>query len=206
MKRLVLIVALAACIAWGFEVGAHVGLNMQSWQDDDNHKISGSGLHGGVLGSIGVTPSCLPAYVGVETGFLIQNANYKGADFLIQGDDMEIHLNNVVIPLLLKAHLKPSDKIHIGAGLGPSFIIHSSGSYEYNILIHFAGDFEKEDLATDVGFQLKGDVGVKLAPMLWLKPSLTVQLNPNPDNPFDQDNREGEELTLFLSVGLAFSP
>lgn len=204
MKKFALVLILLAGVAWGIEVGAYVGLNTQSWQDDENHKISGTGFHGGILGGIGITPSCLPAYVGVETGFLIQQANYKGADFLIEGDDMEVHLNNVVIPLLLKAHLKPSGKLHVGAGLGPTFIFHNSGSYEYDLILHFAGDFDKDNLTTDVGFQLKGDVGIKLAPMLWLKPALTVQLNGNPDNPFNTDEREGDELSLFISVGLAF--
>ncbi|MBN2379122.1 outer membrane beta-barrel protein [candidate division WOR-3 bacterium] len=202
-----LMLVLAAGVAWGIEIGGHVGLNTQSWQDDDGHKISGLGAHLGVLGSIGITPSCLPAYIGVETGFLLQSAGYKGEDFLIEGDDMEIHMSNLVIPLLLKAQLKPSKGFHIGAGLGPSFIVHNSGNYQYDLVIHFdEEDFEKEDLATDVGFQLKGDVGIKLIPTLWLKPAITVQLNGNPDNPFNQESREGEEFTIFISVGLVFSP
>lgn len=204
MKKILLVFALAASVAWGIEVGALVGFNPQTWQDDNGNSISGVGAHMGVLGGIGITPSCLPAYIGLETGFLVQGASYSGQDFIIQGDDMKIHLNNVVIPILLKAHLQPSKKIEIGVGLGPAFIIHASGDYEYNLLFHFADDFAKDNLATDVGFQLKGDVGIKLIPTLWLRPALTVQLNPNPDNPFNTDERTGDEVAAFISVGLVF--
>jgi len=206
MKKFALFFILAATVVWGIEVGGYVGFNSQTWQDDDGHTVSGTGGHAGILGGFGITPSCLPAYIGLESGVLFQNAAYKGEDFLIEGDDMEIHLNNLVIPILLKVNLKPSRGFHVGAGLGPSFIIHSSGNYEYNILIHFADDFQEENLATDLGFQLKGDVGIKLAPLLWLKPALTFQFNNKPDNPFDQDNREGDEFTLFLSLGLVLKP
>lgn len=204
MKKILLVFVLVAGIVWGIEVQGLAGFNTETWQDDNGNSISGAGLHMGVLGGIGLTPSCLPAYIGVEAGLIVQGANYKGQDFIIQGDDMRIHLNNVVIPILLKAHLAPSKKLEIGAGLGPAFIIHASGDYEYNILIHFADEFAPDNLATDVGLQLKGDVGIKLMPALWLRPALTVQLNPNPDNPFNTDERSGDEATAFISVGIVF--
>ena len=206
MKKFVLILALATSVAWGFEVAGIVGLNMQQWEDDNEHTASGTGVHGGILAGIGITPSCLPAYVGVESGFLLQTANYEGEDLLLPGDNMEIRLNNLIIPILLKGSLNPTSGLHIGAGLGPSIIVHNSGHYAYDWILHVEDDFNKDNLATDLGFQLKADVGIKLVPMLWLKPAIVYQLNANPDDPFTEDDDNGSESTLFISIGLAIKP
>jgi|GEM_PF-2445649 len=208
MKKIILTLILTIGLAFGFEVGAYVGLNNQSWKDNasEPNKASGISAHGGILGSIGITPSCLPVYVGLESGFILQKADYKGKDLLFKGNDLEIHMNNLIIPVLLKANLKPSPKIRIGAGLGPSFIIHNSGSYEYDIIIHLEGDFDKDNLEPDVGFMLKGDMGIQLMPLLWLKPTVAIQLNNKPDDPRNKNESFGEEMSVFFSVGLVLSP
>lgn len=204
MKKLVLIIVLLASVAWGIEVAGVGGLNYQSWDDGNGNVGSGVGLHAGLLGSIGITPSCLPVYVGLETGFLYQNANYTWEDAGFNNTNLSISLHNVVIPILLKGNFKPTKKLSIGAALGPSIIIHSSGSWEYDIgNVQFEDEFNKDNLATDVGFQVKGDLGIKIVPMLWLKPSITLQLNGNPDNPFNQDERVGAETAFLFSLGLA---
>jgi len=203
MKKYVLLFVLLASVAWGIEVGGLVGVNYQSWDDGNGNVGSGVGLHAGILGGIGITPSCLPVYIGAETGFLIQSAKYTW-ETGFGGVDLILKYNNVVIPVLLKATLKPSGGFHIGAGLGPSFSIHTSGATgigndNWNSMV----DIPEDDLKTDVGFQIKGDVGIKLIPILWLKPSVTLQLNGNPDNPFNQDERVGAETALFFALGLA---
>lgn len=205
MKKFVLLFALLASVALGIEVTGVVGLNTQTWDDGNDNVGTGTGVHGGILGSIGITPSCLPAYIGLETGFLIQNAKYSWETGF--GDlNLILKYNNVVIPVLLKATLKPTGGFHIGAGLGPSFSIHTSGATgigddNWNSMV----DIPDDDLKTDVGFQVKGDVGIKLIPMLWLKPSVTVQLTGNPYSPITQE-RQGSETTLYFSVGLAIKP
>jgi len=205
MKKLVLIIVLLASVAWGVEVTGVGGLNYQSWDDGNGNIGSGVGLHAGLLGSIGITPSCLPVYIGAETGFLVQSAKYSWETGF--GDtDLILKYNNVVIPVLLKGTLKPTGKFHIGAGLGPAFIVHTSGATgigagNWDLMV----DIPDDDLKTDVGFQIKGDVGIKLIPMLWLKPSLTVQLNGNPYSPVTHE-RQGSETTILFSVGLAVSP
>lgn len=204
MKKFVLILALAASVAWGIEVEGLVGVNYQSWDDGNGNVGSGAGLHAGLLGSIGITPSCLPVYIGLESGVLYQNANYTWEDAGFNNTNLSISFHNVVVPILIKGNFKPTKKLSLGAGLGPSFIIHGSGSWEYDIgNVQFEDEFNPDNLAADVGFQIKGDVGIKLAPMLWLKPSVTLQLNGNPDNPFNQDERVGAETALFFSLGLA---
>ncbi|TET22427.1 MAG: hypothetical protein E3J71_06305 [Candidatus Stahlbacteria bacterium] len=204
MKKFVLLFALVVSVAMGIEVTGVVGLNTQSWNDGNDNIGSGVGLHAGLLGSIGITPSCLPVYVGLESGFLYQNANYTWEDAGFDNVNLSISLHNVVIPILLKGNFKPTKKLSLGAALGPSIIIHSSGSWEYDVaVIQFEDEFNKDNLAADLGFQIKGDVGIKLAPMLWLKPSVTLQLNGNPDNPFNTDERVGAETALFFSLELA---
>ena len=205
MKKYVLLFVLLASVAWGIEVTGVGGGNYQSWDDGNGNVGSGVGLHAGLLGGIGITPSCLPVYIGAETGFLVQSAKYTWDDAGFDNVNLSINLSNVVIPILLKGNFEPTKKLSLGAALGPSIIIHSSGSWEYDVaVIQFEDEFNQDNLAADLGFQLKADVGIKLAPLLWLKPSLTVQLNGNPDNPFNQDEREGSETTVFISVGLAF--
>jgi len=205
MKKYVLILALLASVALGIEVTGVVGLNTQTWDDGNDNVGTGTGAHGGILGSIGITPSCLPAYIGLETGFLIQNAKYSWETGF--GDlNLILKYNNVVIPVLLKGTLKPTGGFHIGAGLGPSFSIHTSGATgigadNWSSML----DIPDDDLKTDVGFQVKGDLGIKLIPMLWLKPSVTVQLTGNPYSPITQE-RQGSETTLYFSVGLAIKP
>jgi hypothetical protein len=173
MKKIVILFVLVASVAWGIEVTGVGGGNYQSWDDGNGNIGSGVGLHAGLLGGIGITPSCLPVYIGAE---------------------------------LLKATLKPSGGFHIGAGLGPSFSIHTSGATgigndNWNSMV----DIPEDDLRTDVGFQVKGDLGIKLIPTLWLKPSVTVQLTGNPYSPITQE-RQGSETTLYFSVGLAIKP
>ncbi|MCK4334661.1 hypothetical protein KAX06_07785 [candidate division WOR-3 bacterium] len=205
MKKYVLLFVLLASVAWGVEVTGIGGGNYQSWDDGNGNIGSGVGLHAGLLGGIGITPSCLPVYIGAETGFLIQSAKYTW-ETGFGGVDLILKYNNVVIPVLLKATLKPSGGFHIGAGLGPSFSIHTSGATgigndNWNSMV----DIPEDDLRTDVGFQVKGDLGIKLIPTLWLKPSVTVQLTGNPYSPITQE-RQGSETTLYFSVGLAIKP
>lgn len=206
MKKFVLILALTASVTWGIEVTGVVGLNTQSWNDGNDNVGSGLGVHAGILGSIGITPSCLPAYIGAETGFLIQSAKYSW-ETGFGSTDLVIEYNNVVIPILLKVTFKPTGGFHIGAGLGPSFIVHTSGASGIESEgVAIMVDLNKDNLATDLGFQLKADVGIKLVPMLWLKPAIVYQLNANPDDPFTEDDDNGSESTLFISIGLAIKP
>jgi len=206
MKKFVLLFALLASVALGIEVTGVVGLNSQSWDDGNDNIGTGTGVHGGILGSIGVTPSCLPAYVGVETGFLIQRANYTWENFLFEDTDLNWHYNNLVIPILLKGTLKPTGGFHVGAGLGFSIISNLSGSWDYDLgAVRFEDDFDDDDMETDLGLQIKGDVGIKLIPMLWLKPSVTVQLNLTADDA-DTENQEESENAIFFSIGLAIKP
>lgn len=204
MKRLILILALTATLAWGIEVGGVAGFNYQSWNDGEDNIGAGFGLHAGILGGIGITPSCLPVYIGLESGFFIQGANYTWQKGGYGNPYLSVHLNNLVIPILLKTNFEPNKNLHLGAGLGPSFIIHTSGSFKLGSdigAIEFP--FNKDNLAADLGFQVRGELGIKLIPLLWFKPSVTLQPNGNPDNPFNQDSRVGSETTLFFTLGLA---
>jgi len=202
---ILLSLVLAVSAAWALEGTALVGANSQSWDDGNGYKGTGSGAHFGILGSIGITPSCLPVYVGVETGFLSQSARYSW-DTGFGGIQFRLKYGNLVIPVLLKGTFKPTGKIHIGAGLGPSFIIHSSGAMgfggqDWEIL----PDIPADDLKTDVGFQIKGDIGIKLIPWLWLKPGLTLQINSNPYSPVTHE-KQGSETAWLFSIGLAIKP
>lgn len=210
MKKyaVVLMLVLAVSTAWAIEGTVTLGLNSQSWDDGSGNPGSGIGTHIGLLGSIGITPSCLPVYIGAETGFLIQSAKYSW-ETGFGSTDLVIKYNNVVIPILLKGTFKPTGSLHLGAGLGPSIIVHNSGSWgaesdDGAIML----DFLEDNLRTDFGFQVKGDIGIKLIPFLWLKPAFTLQINPNADDPFfaDKEHKAGTETTMFFSIGLAVKP
>ncbi|MBD3284885.1 hypothetical protein GF359_00815 [candidate division WOR-3 bacterium] len=198
-----LVLALSA--AWAIEGTALIGANSQTWDDGSGNSGTGGGAHFGILGSIGMTPSCLPVYLGVETGFLTQSAKYNWETGF--GElDVNLKYNNLVIPILLKGTFKPTGKIHIGAGLGPSLIIHSSGVMGIGIDDwSLMGDIDDDDLKTEIGFQIKGDVGIKLIPLLWLKPGITLQINSNPYSPVT-GQKEGSETTWFIHIGLAIKP
>jgi hypothetical protein len=208
MKKFVLLFALLASVALGIEATVLGGLNIHSWDDGNGSVGSGSGGHGGILGSIGITPSCLPAYIGVETGFLIQSATYEWATGFGE-TNLIVKYNNLVIPILAKATLKPSGKFHVGAGFGPSFVIHNSGQWglgDSGGSIMF--DFGDEYLQNDIGLLIKGDVAFKLMPLIWLKPSVGIQLIGSADDPFftDKDNKAGSETSIFISLGVSIKP
>lgn len=201
MKKFVLLFAFLASVALGIEVTGVVGINSQTWDNGNGYGGSGMGAHGGILGGIGISPSRVPVYLGVETGFLYQKANYTWED-----SDLNWHYNNLVIPILLKGTFKPTGGFHIGVGIGPSIISNMSGYYDWDIDgVRFEDDFTDDELETDMGLQIKGDVGIKLVPLLWLKPSVTVQLNLTADEKDGRDQEESE-TALFLSLGLAIKP
>lgn len=205
MKKLVIVLVVMISMGWGIEATGLVGFNTQSWDDGNGNVGSGAGFHAGFLGGIGITPSCLPAYVGVESGFLLQNARYSW-ETGFGGIDLLLKYNNLVIPVLLKANLDVAKKFHLGAGVGPSFIIHTGGETAVGTEDWaLTTEISDEDLKTDLGFQVKGEVGIKLIPLLWLKPSVTLQLNPTPYSPVSHEN-QGSETALLFSVGLAVKP
>lgn len=207
MKKAVLVLVILASLGWGLEGAGFLGLNSHSWDDGNDNVGTGIGTHIGLMGNFGFTPSCLPVYVGLESGFLVQSANYKWQDGGFGNAYLSVHYSNLVIPLLLRGTLKPSKGLHLGVSMGPAFVVHGSGDWKIGIddaALEF--QFNTDNLATDVALQIKGDVGIKLIPLLWLKPAVTVQLTGNPDDPFTAEGREGSETTINFSIGLAIKP
>ena len=216
MKRCILLIALLGTCVGALEIAALGGGNCQIWIDEYGYVGKGVGGHFGLLGSIGMTPSCLPVHLGIESGFILHNVTYYWADFEWRTSDGIIvgtgglgwRYNNLVVPVLLKGTIKLTEKFLLGVGMGPSIIHNLSGSkiypdwYAGRAGISEEEDFESDKLHTCLGWQTKGDLGIELLPKLWLKPSLTLQLNRNPDSPFYEDERMGNQATVFLSLGL----
>lgn len=200
MKRCILLIALLGTCVGALEITALGGGNYQKWHFNGCYG-KGVGAHGGILASIEMTPSCLPVYVGVESGVLVQKANYTWPDQLARypPNDVTDHLNNLLVLILLKGTFKPLSGLRLGAGIGPSIIRNISGTWEDTY--GGEGKIEKERLQTDLGWQIKGDIGIKLLPMLWLKPSVTAQFNLTADDK-ETDEKE-KETAWFFSLGLA---
>jgi hypothetical protein len=197
---IIILLTLGGLNADTVRVGLLGGLNYQSYDSGQLNVQPGSGfgLHGGMNVEFFLSPGCLPAQLGLELELLRQNARYNW-DTPFQGLYSALVLNNIVIPLMPKIRIGIIPKTDFEFGMGLSLIRNTSGYWR----LSSSGDvpISTSDLQTDIGFQLKADVGYKLAPMLLIVPSLRYQINLTANDP-DTPNQTEKEHALFIALGL----
>lgn len=206
-KNVVVFFMILSTLTYGFEIKGVVGLNYQTYSKTiENTTISsngsGVGTHIGLGAGIDLTPGCLPAVLMLETGVWIQNANYK---WKVGSIEYEEHYLNFVIPIVPKIVVSPPmTGFSLGFGIGPTILSNLSGTARTRI-----GEgpwseskLSKEDLKTFLCFRLQGEMGFRVAPMVWVSPYFIIQPNLTADDP-DTDSKESRSYTL-LGFSLIF--
>lgn len=179
-------------------IGLKGGLNHQTFDSGEWNVKPGSGLgfHGGLSFEVYLTPSILPVQFGIEGELLNQRANYNW-ETPFNKTYMGKRLNNLVIPFLMKVRVGIPMLPDLETGLGLSLVRNLSGQWG---LKGETGeiwlDMEEKDLQTDLGFQFKGEIGIKVAPLLKVTPGFVYQKNLTQDDP-NTDNKEKESAGFF---------
>jgi hypothetical protein len=174
MRRIILAVAILAAVANAIEItGFGGGNNQKIGSGTGDMTWEGFGWHGGVLLGLGVTPFRLPITIGGESGLVFHQENYEREPWF--GTEYTEY-NNLMASLLLNAKVQPFEILYFGLGLGPSLSYPLSGRYwtdyetdEWPTEIVY----ERDELNTYINWQVKGELGIKIIPRLWLKPSIT---------------------------------
>jgi len=191
MKRLAILLAFFVTTSFGIGIQGVFGGNIGLWKYWDYGL--GKGGHIGLLVNFEEKPFSNPLSLGLESGFLLQNSDYWWRD-LYDNPLLEIYLDNLVIPTLAKVSFDLSKKVTLGFGAGPLVIIHTSGRWTNTGTWE---PFERSYLQPDIGLQFKGDIGIKLFSVIWLKPALAFQMN----STLTDDIINAEDM-LMLSLGL----
>lgn len=172
MKKIIALIIITVLSLDAVEITVLGGYNSQTW-DSPEHVVSGSGWHAGLLVEAGITPSFLPLGIGLETGAMLQQANYSW--YTIYFEHWQTRFQNLLIPVLVNGNFDIGQNIHMGIGGGPALIRNLSGYIEEDLGVRY--DFPADSLHTDVGLLLKGEVGIRLAPAFWLEPALGASFN-----------------------------
>jgi len=206
MKRCILLTVLVIASMWAIEITALGGGNHQKrTMEDGDIMDEGTSGHSGLLVGMEFSPFSFPLTIGGETGILFHRAQYESPIYFqdewgIVYDTVGhfVRFDNLVFPSLLKGTIKPLKNLRFGIGAGLSVSYPLSGRW----WVDYETDefptkhtFKKDDLPTYWGWQVKGEVGIRLFSKLWVKPSITSLF----ESKKDWVNRSA----LFFSIGLA---
>ncbi|TET22428.1 MAG: hypothetical protein E3J71_06310 [Candidatus Stahlbacteria bacterium] len=199
MKRCILLIALLGTCVGALEITVMGGGNYQAMNPEYSLEGTGWGAHGGLLGEVSTVPSFLGINLGLESGVLLQQANYLFIPALLEYPERFVHQANLIIPLLLKLKLASVKAFHFQWGVGPSLIRNVYGWWED--AEGGEGVVDKQYYETDLGLQLKGEINIRLSPKLWLNPAITRQFNLTA-----KDTWLDKGQNWFFSLGLALKP
>jgi hypothetical protein len=196
MRRIILATILTMVCLGAVEITALGGGNYQAMNPDYSLEGTGWGGHGGMLTEISIVPAFLGINVGIEGGFILQQANYFFPSAIPEYPDCFVHQVNLIIPILVKLRLATAKAFHFQWGVGPSLIRNVYGWWEDEE--GGEGVVDKQYYETDLGLQLKGEVNIKLSDRIFLNPSITRQFNLTA-----KDTWLDKDQNWFFSLGLA---
>jgi len=196
MNRCIFLIAFLGTCVGAVEITALGGGNYQAMNPDYSLEGTGWGAHGGFLAEVSIVPSFLGINLGLESGVLLQQANYFFPSAIPEYPDCFVHQANLIIPILVKLRLAPAKAFHFQWGVGPSLIRNLYGWWEDEE--GGEGVVDKEYYETDLGLHLKGEVNIKLSDRIFLNPSITRQFNLTA-----KDTWLDKGQNWFFSLGLA---
>jgi len=207
MKKTGLLICVLFVLVYAFEIKGVLGLNGQTYAKTiENSTVSysgsGWGTHIGAGVGIDITPGCLPVVMGIETGLWVQNTSYT---WKILGIEEQHNYSNIAVPLVPKITLKPPTAgFSLSFGMGPLVFSNTSGrkKVRFNEGSWVEEDIPKEELRTFLCWRFQGELGIKVAPILFLSPYFIFQPNLTADDP-DTDVKESRNSVLF-GLGLVF--
>jgi len=198
MKRCILLIALLGTCVGALEITVMGGGNYQT-MNPEYYQEGAWGWHGGLLTELSIVPSLLGINIGIESGVLLQQANYFIIPAIPEYPPGVDHQLNLIAPFLVKLRLATEKPFHFQWGVGPSLIRNVYGWWED--AEGGEGVVDKEYYETDLGLQLKGEINIRLSPKLWLNPAITRQFNLTA-----KDTWLDKGQNWFFSLGLALKP
>ncbi|MBN2379124.1 hypothetical protein JXM67_04920 [candidate division WOR-3 bacterium] len=210
MMRIIQLTILAATSVGAVEITALGGGNQQTWVDDSTVLINGISWHAGAMIGEGITFSRIPLTLGVETGVIYQYERYDDI-FYFQDEYGEIYdsayaywkYDNLVVPVLLKGSVDFLPLLNVGLGSGISVVRPLAGKswIEYETEEHlYEHEFERSQMDTYLAWLVKGEVGYRIIPRLWIKASVTCQYKIADLSP----ETFVDKRAYFASLGLAY--
>lgn len=198
MKRYVLSIALLATIVGAIQITATGGGNYQAMNPEYNWGDAGWGWgwHGSLLTELSIVPSLLGINIGIESGVLLQQANYSYIPAIPEDPPGVGHQLNLIAPFLIKLRLATEKPLHFQWGVGPSLIRNFYVWWESDA--GEKGVVDKQDYETDLGLQIKGEVNIKLADRMWLNPTISRQFILTAKDTWLENSKH-----WFFSLGLA---
>jgi hypothetical protein len=177
---------------WGTRTDRHYydQIYPSRWLD-----LDGFGFNAGGMVGLDFTPSAAAVRFGIQTGVRYYRANYvemvNPGDSVITIEDgklvfvpvepYRIQSNKYMIPVTIRLAIPEGESFEWGMGMGPEVIVH--------------------DRQIDAGLRVKGEVGIRLLPKLWLTPEISALYITTSDilSNIQLDNEKFFALTLGLS-------
>jgi hypothetical protein len=189
-----------------FDVGVHAGGNYQQHVVTClyNEIDDGFSGHAGAELGLGFRIPSTSLIVGLESDVVYHPALYSiRITFNPPSDSFLIHyilINDLIVPVTLKAEYQPSENFRLGLGAGPCLL---KTLFLYSWWKDIPSSFSKTSadsvLLYNRGIEVKADASFRIAGNLWLRPGLSYLLGkPDPDSIIFKTHRN----VFLFSVGL----
>lgn len=222
MNRVIFLATVCALSLGAVEVSINAGGNCERWRDykyawcGELSEIlldyAGFGFNGGAQVTFGFTNPASPAFMGIKTGVgylrlnYVQQLSLDSVQVIRDGELVWVrrepnirHCNQLVIPAVFNIGIPVGDRFRWGVEAGPFLLYKLPWTELYKIRGEiYEGEGPSE---LDMGFAVGANIGLRIAPRMFLEPSLKAYYNLTADDP--GGNLEWERF-YALSLGLVF--